>query len=463
MQNDVEKKKRKDYNKGNINVSESIETRKELIRINLWLGKYRILSVLHSSSVQSTVFLAEQVRSQEACVIKKIRKDNPFFPNLQKEVFFLRYLKSEFLPRLYDVEEDGDALYIIEEYIEGFTLATDNLRRERLSEKEIYNILLQFVTFLDFLQNRERPILYLDWKPENMIVSDQKLKIIDFGSALFEEEKDSLPLLATEGYSAPELSKGKGLGTFTDVYGFGCILKHFAGFLEDKGGIFRKSRKERLLGIANHCCKALPEERWSLGQIHKALRALNPGVKDLTLREDSLYSLGINTRTIGIMGLFHGVGVSHVATLIAKELSKRGGEVAFVDYGKKTGENDFLLALSKHSKCLKVFEAKNRMDLIPILNSHFRYIIIDFGIFRENGLEELLRCDKKIIVMQYSKLRIVSELRLLETMKPSFLNGNTELILNLAEEGERYQVGKEMKKRDLGWKIREQGFQKLKL
>ena len=156
-----------------------------MVWINLWLGKYHILSILDSLSSNPHVFLA-----------------HPFFKQLKNEAEFLSAYSSEYIPKLYDVEEDADNLYLVEEYMEGVSLASETFLESSLKEKELVSIVTGLFDFLKFINSLEESVLYIDWKPDNIILTKTGVKIVDFGSVLFLEDNDNFTGLATDGLAA---------------------------------------------------------------------------------------------------------------------------------------------------------------------------------------------------------------------------------------------------------------------
>ena len=85
---------------------------------------------------------------------------------LEREVYWLTKLKDTgFVPKLLRV--NGLSLYL--EYI-GSVISKDNIPKN--ADKQILQILLTL---------NEYNCLYNDWKPENVLVKNGKLYLIDFG------------------------------------------------------------------------------------------------------------------------------------------------------------------------------------------------------------------------------------------------------------------------------------------
>lgn len=430
-----------------------------MVRITLWLGKYRILSVLNSSSMQSLVFLAENVRLGERCIIKKIRKNHPFFQTVSKEAFFLGSLKSRFLPKLYDVEEDEEALYFILEYLHGFCPDEEGLKKNPLTDEGLFELIRSLSDFLSFLHERDEPVLYLDWKPSNLIVTEEGLKIIDFGAAMFYEDRKGAPALATEGYSAPELNEEDGIGLAADIYGFGRLALFFTERMKGgRKGIFRKGRREKLLLLAEQCLKKEPEKRYNSSQIKNYIVALSESGEGFFLRKSTVnISIGKFERTIGLSGSFRGVGVSHVSTLIASFLARQGAKVALVFLT----EREMDLSLRVERGRLEVFCGVGKTEMTSILNYGYQHIVIDFGVVNDAFHDEFLRCDKKFMVCQFSTIRRKTELAKMKRLQSYFQKAKIDLLLNLAEPGKCSKIKEELRKKGIKLETVEQGFEKI--
>ena len=117
----------------------------------------------------------------------------------------------------------------------------------------------------EYLHNQEKPILYLDLKPDNILVtrSDNTLKIIDFGLA----DKDAYYVWKTLGctpeYASPELkSQSKDIDSRSDIYSIGMIMREiFDG---------------RHSHIIKRCCKEKPQQRYSdVAELQKVWQGRN--------------------------------------------------------------------------------------------------------------------------------------------------------------------------------------------
>ena len=133
-------------------------------------GKYRIISVLGSGST-GTVYLAKHLKLEIFRAIKRIPKHSAGISSFSQKADFLteaRLLKNlnhPGIPLIYDIEEDNDYIYMIEEYIQGESLETYVLHPKDISQELIIKIGVQLCEILDYLHHLSPyPILYQDRK-----------------------------------------------------------------------------------------------------------------------------------------------------------------------------------------------------------------------------------------------------------------------------------------------------------
>ena len=84
-------------------------------------NRYIILDTLYSAT-NSEVYLSKHISLNDKRIIKKLFKNLLCEENFHSESKVLKNLRHNGIPIIYDIEEDEDAYYIIEEYIEGESL-----------------------------------------------------------------------------------------------------------------------------------------------------------------------------------------------------------------------------------------------------------------------------------------------------------------------------------------------------
>jgi serine/threonine protein kinase len=177
-------------------------------------------------------FLAKDTRmpTERTVVIKKLKPINQqnidyqvIKDSFKKEAAVLEELGRNHpnIPELYDYFEDEGEFYLVQEYIEGKTLAEIS----PISQEQAFSILNSLLRTLQYLQ--ERKLIHRDIKPENIVVrsADGLPVLIDFGAV-----KDSMGkvrrssgsvmssmVIGTRGFMAPEQSEGSPIFS-SDLY-----------------------------------------------------------------------------------------------------------------------------------------------------------------------------------------------------------------------------------------------------
>lgn len=100
------------------------------------------------------------------------------------EADILKRLDHPGLPKIVDIIEKKDAIWMVMEFIEGKTLKEILNERGRIEEKEILIWGKQLCEVLSYLHSKKPSIIYRDLKPENIILKKTgRLVLIDFGTA----------------------------------------------------------------------------------------------------------------------------------------------------------------------------------------------------------------------------------------------------------------------------------------
>jgi serine/threonine-protein kinase len=195
----------------------------------LFNGRYRITETIGSGGM-GTVYLAESVSLGTKWAIKAVEKKHGANFDLLAEPNILKKLNHPALPRIVDIEQDDEFLYIIEDYIEGAPLDKQLRLRKSFDEATVIEWCKQLCAILIYLHGqRPNPVIYRDMKPSNIIVSaDNVVRVIDFGIAR-EYKSDSgsdTSYMGTRGYAAPEQYGTSQTDARTDIYALGATAYH---------------------------------------------------------------------------------------------------------------------------------------------------------------------------------------------------------------------------------------------
>lgn len=204
------------------------------------------------------VWLAEDMRLKRKWAVKEMRTDTPEDyknRNTSRELEVLKDKKHKGLPFIADYIREGEACYLVQEYIEGISME-EYLKSERsIDAVKAVEWMLELTEILEYLHGLRPPVYHLDLKPSNiMICPDGRLMLIDFGAAGTGYAGEDYGLLGTYGYAAPEQHPGKmGKGSpdaRSDIYALGAVFYRMVSGEDPAAPPY---------GVAKQGIKALPD------------------------------------------------------------------------------------------------------------------------------------------------------------------------------------------------------------
>ena len=213
------------------------QQRKDMLEIGTLLnGTYKILSVVGRGGM-SVVYLAINERANKTWAVKEVRKDGVSDFEVVKqglivETEMLKQFNHPHLPSIVDVIDTEDSFIIVMDYIQGKSLEEIITKSGNAPQKkeDVMEWAKQLCDVLGYLHSREKPIIYRDMKPANvMLRPDGNVMLIDFGTAREFKSRSvaDTVCLGTRGYAAPEQYGGMGqTDARTDIYCLGATLYH---------------------------------------------------------------------------------------------------------------------------------------------------------------------------------------------------------------------------------------------
>jgi len=195
-------------------------------------GRYRLDAVLGQGAMGVT-YRATRLDSGACVAIKELpfrRIDSMKTKELfEREARVLRQLDHPGVPRHLDDFVAGvgkhTSLYLVQEYIEGKTLAEELVDR-RYDGPEVLRILDELLVILGYLHGLSPPVIHRDIKPSNVMRrADGNLVLIDFGSVrdvIKDQKVGGSTVAGTFGYMAPEQFQGIAEPA-TDIYALGVL------------------------------------------------------------------------------------------------------------------------------------------------------------------------------------------------------------------------------------------------
>ena len=155
---------------------------------------------------------------------KKKLKLNSERIRIQRELNIIKKLNHINIVKIFQIKEDTNNIYIIQEYIEN-NLFIHIINKKHFTEKESSFYFYQLIKGLEYLHSLN--IVHRDLKPENILITKNKLlKIIDFGLSNYYNEKELLSTsCGSPSYTAPEVILGNKYNGFkADIWSIGIIL-----------------------------------------------------------------------------------------------------------------------------------------------------------------------------------------------------------------------------------------------
>jgi eukaryotic-like serine/threonine-protein kinase len=205
------------------------------------LGPYEIVSALGAGGM-GEVYRARDPRLDRQVAIKllptALAADSHARERLRREAMAVAALDHPYICKLFEIGEDGDALFLVMEYIAGTTL------HQRLLEGRVPlpDALRLAGEIADALQEAHAGgFLHRDLKPSNVMLTPQgHVKVMDFGLAKRIEVLSSPDtatremgggeftvqgtIVGTPDYMSPEQIKGSALDVRSDLFSFGVML-----------------------------------------------------------------------------------------------------------------------------------------------------------------------------------------------------------------------------------------------
>lgn len=349
-------------------------------------GKYEILTKIGQGGM-STVYLAMDKRLNKQWAIKEIRKEKHNSNNaivvksILAEAQLMKKLDHAALPRIVDIIEDNEAIYVVMDYIEGETLSKILREYGPQPEETVIEWAKQLCEVLDYLHTRQPAVIYRDMKPANvMLKPDGKIKVIDFGIAReYKENNNSDTVsLGTRGYAAPEQFGGKGqTDARTDVYCLGVTLYHLVtgkSPCEEPYEIYPIRRWNPALSgglekIIIKCTRPDPNDRYqSCAQMLYDLNHYKEIDDEYTRRQKQKLAAFVTTAAISIMGLTTGI-----ASSIYADSANNANYDVIVEHAQKENNADKKKEYLYQAIDIKPSDIKAYEELIEVYKSDYIY------------------------------------------------------------------------------------------
>lgn len=194
------------------------------------VGPYTIIDELGRGGM-GIVYVAEDRRLGRRVALKSLpgvrAGDETLRERLRREARAAATIAHPGVATIYALEEIDDQLFIASELVGGHTLR-DEIDRGPIEPSRVRTIAIQIARALGAAH--AAGVVHRDLKPENILVTDDGIKIVDFGIAADVRDAGLTKLtrdgsrLGTPAYMAPEQLVGAASDARVDVYAFGIVL-----------------------------------------------------------------------------------------------------------------------------------------------------------------------------------------------------------------------------------------------
>ncbi|MGH9366333.1 MAG: protein kinase domain-containing protein, partial [Thermoanaerobaculia bacterium] len=177
------------------------------------LGPYEVLAPLGAGGM-GEVYKARDTRLERTVAIKVLPQhlstSAEVRQRFEREAKTISQLSHPHICALYDVGREGEAEYLVMEYLEGETLL-ERLAKGALPLEQTLRFGVEIADALD--KAHRQGIVHRDLKPGNVMLTSSGVKILDFGLAKALSPSSSASVLTALPTEAPLTEKGTILGT----------------------------------------------------------------------------------------------------------------------------------------------------------------------------------------------------------------------------------------------------------
>jgi serine/threonine-protein kinase len=197
------------------------------------LGPYELVSLLGAGGM-GEVYAARDTRLDRRVAVKilppALAADRTFRDRFEREARTASSLSHPNICMLFDVGEQQGIAYLVMEYVDGETLSAI-LARARPSLADALDWAIQCAEGLGAAH--AAGVVHRDLKPGNIMITNGRAKLLDFGLARFFEPSTTNVTLAisepgvvsgTVMYMSPEQARGEALDHRSDIFSFGVVL-----------------------------------------------------------------------------------------------------------------------------------------------------------------------------------------------------------------------------------------------
>ena len=361
-------------------------------------GKYEILKLIGKGGM-SKVYLAMDKNLNKQWAIKEIvrearnKNNEVVVQSAIAEANMMKKLDHPCLPRIVDIINHDNVIYVVMDYIEGEPLSRVLQQDGAQPQEVVLEWAESLCGVLDYLHTQDPPIIYRDMKPANiMLQPNGNIKLIDFGIAreYKEQNLEDTVCLGTKGYAAPEQFGGKGqTDRRTDIYCLGVTLYHLLTGQNPCDPPYelypiRHWNPNLSAGLENiilKCTQLNPEDRFdSCAELLYAIRHLDES--DGHYRKKQKRKVGFFAVTLIVAAFFAVLGL--LFEHLRKEANNSNYDLCMID-AKTEVVDEKRIEHYKKAIEIKPYEAEPYIGIVDTYKSD-----ASFTIEEENDLKKII-------------------------------------------------------------------------
>lgn len=271
-------------------------------------GKYEIVDTLGNGSTGS-VYLARHQSLSSLCAIKAVPKQSAHSNIILSEAQLLKSLCHTGIPKVYDLEQDDEFFYLVEEYLCGIRLDEFLLQHINISLYSFFNIFLQLCDIFCYLHSHPpSPVIYQDLKPEHVLLCGEEVKLIDYSvSTLQKDIEKQQSFFGNLLFAAPEVIAGHSPSIASDIYSLGKLLEYMLAYVS-------KDFPRQLQDIINKSIDVQPSCRFeTVASLKEAIEKYKNNLGKTRLSQH-----------IAVVGCHSGCGTTHFSFALTSALNSCG-------------------------------------------------------------------------------------------------------------------------------------------
>jgi Protein kinase domain len=196
------------------------------------IGEHYVVDRELGRGGMATVYLCTDTRDGSRAAVKMLRKElgsSVVIERFLREIAYASELDHPRIPKVLDSGMVGELPYYAMTYVEGESLRKRLEREKQLDIDDAVRIACEAISAASYAH--KRGIVHRDIKPDNILLAQSGVFVLDFGiaRAIVESGGDRLTSsgigVGTPAYMSPEQALGdRTLDARSDIYSLGCVL-----------------------------------------------------------------------------------------------------------------------------------------------------------------------------------------------------------------------------------------------